>query len=247
MPDISTRVYGDRARIGLVVPSTNTVAETEFWRLAPKGVSVHTSRMPFFPDVNDEPFAVMEEAVPRVLEEAVSADPSVIAYGCTASSAVGNALDKQQKLQEMTNRETVTAAGALLAALRHLNVTRVVLVTPYPQYINDKERVFFAANGIEVIADESVIVSPAQQELKEMYKVPTDELQARAIALGQREDAEAVVLSCCDMPTLDAIDNIETALGKPVISSVSALFWQALEAARLDTRPGEGGRLLREG
>ncbi len=29
------RPYGWRAKIGLIVPSTNTINEPEFWRLAP--------------------------------------------------------------------------------------------------------------------------------------------------------------------------------------------------------------------
>ena len=41
------RVYGAKARMALMVPSTNTVAETEFWEMAPDGITIHTSRMPF--------------------------------------------------------------------------------------------------------------------------------------------------------------------------------------------------------
>ena len=38
-------MYGWRGRIGLLVPSINTTMETEFWRIAPAGVSVHTARI----------------------------------------------------------------------------------------------------------------------------------------------------------------------------------------------------------
>ena len=38
-------MYGWRGRIGLLVPSINTTMETEFWRIAPEGVSVHTARI----------------------------------------------------------------------------------------------------------------------------------------------------------------------------------------------------------
>ena len=36
------RVYGAKARMALMVPSTNTVAETEFWEMAPDGITIHT-------------------------------------------------------------------------------------------------------------------------------------------------------------------------------------------------------------
>jgi len=240
----SNRVYGRRARIGLVVPSTNTVAETEFWRLAPAGLTVHTSRMPFFAERSAAPFEEMERHLPRVLEEAVSATPDVIAYGCTASSAKGDPAVMEGELTALSRRPTATAAAALLAALAALGARRIALLTPYPPALNAKECVFFAKNGIEVVAEESVIVDEAQLSLRNMCLVPTDLLVERAIALGRDARIEAVLLSCADMATLEAIPAIEAALGKPAISSVQALFWRALRLAGLTDPIANAGRLL---
>ena len=41
MPD----VVGWRAKMGVIVPSTNTVVEHDFNRMAPPGVTFHTGRM----------------------------------------------------------------------------------------------------------------------------------------------------------------------------------------------------------
>jgi maleate isomerase len=41
MPD----VLGHRAKFGVLVPSTNTVVEPDFHRMAPAGVSVATGRI----------------------------------------------------------------------------------------------------------------------------------------------------------------------------------------------------------
>ncbi|MDP6705820.1 MAG: aspartate/glutamate racemase family protein [Alphaproteobacteria bacterium] len=244
MSQTPERVYGGRARMSLVVPSTNTVAETEFWRMAPDGVTVHTSRMPFFSERYDKPFDEMESHVPRVFDEANSAEPDVIAYGCTASSAKGDPHAYEVKLSEEAGKPTVTAAGALVAALAAFGAKRIALVTPYPPEINAKERVFFAENGIEVVEDESVIVDQKQLQVKNMNRVPTETLIERAVALGSRPDVDAVVLSCCDMPALEAIPRIEEALGKPVTSSTQALFWRAARTAGIDEPMAGLGRLL---
>ena len=237
-------VYGARARVGLLVPSPNTVAETEFWRMAPSGVTIHTSRMPFYADDGTAAFTNMEQHVPRVLAEANTAAPTVIAYGCTASSAVGNPDEKEHKLSQAAGRPTVTAAAALIAALRVFNAARISLVTPYPAYVNEKERKFFAENGITVDADESLLVDPEQQKLRNMFKVPTALLIERAVALGSVDGVDAIVLSCCDMPTLDAIDAIEKQTGKPVVTSTQALFWRSLRAAGIDDPIANAGQLL---
>ena len=68
-PDRSKRPYGWRARIGLIVPSPNTVTETEFWRMAPEGVSIHTTRLLYRADEVDDPVADMEQFLPQTLEE----------------------------------------------------------------------------------------------------------------------------------------------------------------------------------
>lgn len=240
----SKRVYGRRARIALVVPSTNTVAEIEFWRLAPADLTVHTSRMPFLPERHEAPLEEMERHLPRVLEEAVSAAPDVIAYGCTASSAKGDPAVMEGELAGLCRRPTATAAGALLAALTALGVSRIALLTPYPPALNAKECAFFTENRIEVVAEESVIADEAQLRLRNMCLVPTDLLVERAVALGRDPRVEAVLLSCADMATLDAIPVIEAALGKPAVSSVQALFWRALRLAGLTDPIANAGRLL---
>ena len=170
----------------------------------------------------------------------------MIAYGCTASSAKGNPRDYEEKLSKETGRPTVTAAAALVDALGALGAKRVAMVTPYPQAVNDKERAFFAGNGITVVEDESIIVDENQKPFKNMNRVPVDKLVERAVALGGRDDVEAVVLCCCDMPTLEAIPQIEAAIGKPVTSSNQALFWRAVRAAGIFEPMLGKGRLLAE-
>ena len=240
------RVYGVKARMALMVPSTNTVAETEFWKMAPEGLTVHTSRMPFFADRFDSPFDEMESHLPRVIDEVNSAQPDIIAYGCTASSAKGNPTDYEKQLTQNTGKPTVTAAAALVEALKVFSAKKIAMITPYPQSTNDKERIFFQGNGVEVIQDESIIIDDAQLQFKNMNKIPTDLLIDRSDALGQAEHVDAVVLSCCDMPTLDAIPIIEDAIGKPVTSSTQALFWRAIRTAGiLDPIEGMGSLLIR--
>ena len=99
MQSSAQRVYGAKARMALMVPSTNTVAETEFWEMAPDGITIHTSRMPFFAERFEKPFDEMESHLPRVIEEVNSAEPDVIAYACTASSAKGNPTAYEDELR----------------------------------------------------------------------------------------------------------------------------------------------------
>ena len=62
--------------------------------------------------------------------------------------------------------------------------------------------------------------------------------------LVDTEDAEAVFLSGTGMPTLPVLELLEQDLGKPVISSASAMMWDALRLAGVRQPISGYGRLL---
>src|SRR6185312_4840662 len=84
-----TRPLGAVARLGLIVPTTNTVNEPEWAACLPPGVSMHVARMPLHTDAQS---AGGKEALRRDITVAAQsladADVDVIAYGCTAGSTI---------------------------------------------------------------------------------------------------------------------------------------------------------------
>jgi maleate isomerase len=62
--------------------------------------------------------------------------------------------------------------------------------------------------------------------------------------MADREDAEAVFLSGTGMPSLPVLAMLEQDLRKPVISSASAMMWQALRLAGIKQPVPGYGRLL---
>src|SRR5215467_9338424 len=80
---------GWRARIGIVVPSVNTVMEPWAQRTVPDGVSVYAARM-FIPSATTaETLIEMDRNEGKMaIRQLSSVFPDVIAYGCTASSIV---------------------------------------------------------------------------------------------------------------------------------------------------------------
>ncbi len=61
-----------------------------------------------------------------------------------------------------------------------------------------------------------------------------DETPERAYELARRADvpaAQAVFMSGVGMPTIEVLGKLERELGKPVLSSASAMMWNALRTA----------------
>jgi len=74
-----------------------------------------------------------------------------------------------------------------------------------------------------------------------------DETAERAYRLARSidvETAEAVFLTGTGMPTLPVLELLEQDLGKPVISSASAMMWHALRLAGVRQPIPGYGRLL---
>ena len=80
-------MYGWRSRLGLVVPSSKTTNEPEFYEHLPEGVSLHTARMRL-ENANAQALEDMADKVERCTDLLATADVDVVAYGCTTGSLV---------------------------------------------------------------------------------------------------------------------------------------------------------------
>ena len=110
--------YGWKARIGLIVPSTNTINEPEFWRLAPPGITIHTSRVLLLGQTTQESYQRMGDAVDRAAEELATAEVDIVAYGCTSGSILCPLPELLERMRAKTGTPAIATAGSVVAALR---------------------------------------------------------------------------------------------------------------------------------
>jgi len=239
--------YGWRARLGVIVPPTNTVNEAEWQRLAPEGVSVHATRMPLHTDTeSDAGKQALYDDLEKAVDDLSAAGMSVIAYGCTAGSMVQPLTQITDHMTNLCGRPTVATAPAIVQALRALGAAKISVATPYHEALNEHEREFLAANGIETLSIAGLgIGAGGAHEYKQIARHSAEDAfeLARAVAT---DDADAVVISCTDFATLPIVERLEETLGKPVVTSNQATFWAAARAAGVGDKISGAGRLLRE-
>ena len=235
---------GLRARLGVILPSVNTVVEPWFNATVPVGVTVHTTRM-LLEGVTAESLKRMDEqeGLPAALRLA-SCRPAAIAYGCTASSIVqGLDYDRHlaQELSAKTGSRCVTAVGAILDALRVLGVRRLAMASPYPDAIDAAEHAFFERAGFSIegsanlgIADGFDLASPTAEEIYSLAE--------RAL----RGEPDAIVITCLNLNSQSVAASLEERTGLPVVTSTTATLWRLLRAAGIDDAVPGYGRLLDE-
>ena len=239
------RAGGWRARIGVIVPPSNTVNETEFNRLKPDGVTFHFTRSPLHPDPAADDFAEMMRDLDRAGGDLSTCAVDLVAYGCTSGSMACPADRLLGKLREASGAEAVSTADAIVAALNALGVTRIAMATPYTDETNAHEADFLERHGIEVVAAAGLGLNVTLEKIQQISRVAPKTVLDHALAVD-RPEAEALLICCTDFNTVDAIEPLEETLGKPVVTSNAATLWAALRALGIDDRIEGCGRLLRE-
>lgn len=240
-------MYGQRARIGLMVPASNTVCEPESARLCPPGVVTLSTRLIFEPSLSglkamkDQ----VEEAARLLSSEGIC---RLIAFCCTVGSMI-DGRDYDAQLAETISRTAVvpaiTTATAVKAAFTALGVGRLALATPYTREITDRE--------VAVLEDSGYRVTRA---LSYHHDLPPAELRNEMIGrlapqtaydLGLAADGpdnQAIFLSCTNWAAIDVIKKLEDKTGKPVVTSNQATMWLALRTLGLSDRLTDFGVLF---
>lgn len=239
-------MYGWRGRIGLMIPSTVTTIDSEFYRLVPDGVSVHTTRM-FHIKSTPEGLASLYESVERAAKELATAKVDVIAFGCTSGGLLkGEEWEKElrNKIEKISGISAVTTIGSVMEALRTLKINKVIVATPYIQEVNNLEKTFLEKKRFEVldIRGLGIIESEeiGQQPPWASYKLAKD-------IFSEHPKAEGIFISCTNFRTIEIIEKLEKDAQIPVVTAVQATLWSCLRKIRCNEPTLGYGKLLETG
>lgn len=235
-----------RAQLGFILMSTDLACEADVFAMAPEGVGVHITRLKTEDRTTTETLAGhivhMADAASRLQPDM---RPDVICYGCTSGSIVNG----EERVFEEIRKGAPWAVPMCIAtgvvdALRELDARKIVVGTPYLDEINVAEAVFLDEKGFDVVDIQGLNLKTGL----EFGKVTPGYWKEFAIEIDDPE-VDAIFLSCSGIRALDVIEEIETATGKPCITSNQAQFWSCLRRAgiadelegfgQLFSRPGE--------
>lgn len=227
-PD-STYDYGNNGRMGVATPQANPTVEAEFSILFPRTVSLQASRL------------ICDTADPkqRLMSYIQNLDKTLLGYGgmkltsfgfaCTGSSYLVGA-DAEQVIEEELSDQfgypVVLAASAIRSALQAVGAERIVLVSPYPDWLSDAAHAYWTASGFQVTNVRRVATRTTNTEtIYELSSADALPLLRDSMMTG----VDAVLISGTGMPTLSAIHDVK--LNVPIISSNLCLAWRLLQVA----------------
>ena len=234
-------MYGERGKIGLIVPSANTVMEPEFSKMAPAGIATFATRM-FLKEVKVETLAKMAEEVDRAVRELSTAQVDVLVFGCTSGSLLkGPEWDKEivSRMKKASRIPSITTSGAVIKALEAIGARRIAVATPYLDELNIRVKQFLEQHDFEITATRGLGISEAV-EIGNQYPKTAYDLAKRVYRPG----TDTVFISCTDFRTIEIIEKLEKELRINVITSNQASFWCALRTVKYPGRIKGYGKLL---
>jgi maleate isomerase len=236
-----SRGSGALPKLGIIIPSSNTTMETEFNWIGKDRYSTHATRLRLRRVTIGE-LEIMEKGVGEAASLLADAAVDIIAYGCTTGSlfrGLGHDIEITKQIHEKTGLPTVATSGCVKKALMSLNASRVCVATPYTVEVNNLEKKFLEDNGFEVtnikglgIEENLDIGNTQRHSIIELVRKVND------------DKAQAIFISCTNLPTINIINYIEQAMKKPVISSNTATLWSMLKTINLDSSWINYGRIF---
>jgi maleate isomerase len=233
----------DRKRIGLLLPSSNTTQEPEFTRIMPHGVTLHVARLPLR-TVEPASTARIVEDIETESRKLADADVDAIVLAATApSSRNGIGYDQEliKRIENASGKPATTASTALIQALKTLDAAHLVIAAPWSEATNVTTAAFVEAHGFTVLAHQ------AMGHLNNLEIGDLEEQTAYEMGIAiDRPEAQAVMLACGNWPTLGIVDRLESALGKPVLTTNQVSLWAVLQLVEYHAPVFGWGSLLRE-
>jgi len=232
----------DAITIGLVVPFATDSVPDEGLQMYPhvhfiaRGVGVRS----LTPDGYD---AAVDGIVPAAEYLAARQADAIMVIGTSLTFYRGADFHAglMEKVRAATGLPASTMSQAIVDGLNSLGARRIAVATAYAEEVNGRLKAFLAAHGFDVLALEGFGLfgfGEADRKSKD------DIIALGTKACAAAPAAEALVISCGGLRTLDVAVPLERQHGIPVVASTQAAFWAALRLIGDNGQLAGYGRML---
>jgi maleate isomerase len=242
---------GYRLKLGIVIPSTNSIVQPETDAMRPRGVTNHIGRIHIgdLPLTNDTEFERMVEAIGPDLNGAVdrvmTCRPAHLIMAMSIPTFWGGVAGAARLRERMEGRAGVAVSLGSFACVEALRkfpaVRRIGILTPYQPIGDAHVARFFEESGWQVGAVHS-LKRPSEVQIGHASTADLcDGLKALAA-----QGIDAIVQAGTDLAMADLAGEAERWLGLPVIAINVATYWSALRRNGIADKVLGFGALLEE-
>lgn len=212
----------------LVLPAANTTMADEIAALCPWLGALSVARVPSPPQGIAKDLPGYRANTLQSVRPFLAERPNLIIFGCTAAGFYGGPEGNAETvgaLRDLTQADVVSTSDAMVDVLRHEKASRVAVVTPYAQDINEQLTAYVQGAGLTVTNLDSFLCATSA----ELLAITEEQVLEKSLATDL-SGADALFIACSQMPTLHIMPVLRETLGLPVWSSISATAWAARRA-----------------
>lgn len=233
-----TDQLGHRARIGIVVPSTNTSCQPECERLRPEGVTNQVARISIKerPLTSEQAFMehvqAMRDGMRGAIDQIMTCRPTHVIMGVALEAFWGGVRAADELQAELAARAGVgvsMGSTATVAALQRCAAKRIAVLTPHQPRGDEQVRRYFEEAGYAI---------PRLLGLKCPSPVQIAHTTRRQVIDALRaldgNDVEAIVQVGTNLAAIGTCAEAERWLGKPVLAINAVTYWDALRRSGIN-------------
>ncbi|MGC2332825.1 MAG: twin-arginine translocation signal domain-containing protein [Candidatus Acidiferrales bacterium] len=226
--------------LGMIFPPANTPVPPEAYEMYPSGVQflalgVGLERMT--PEGYDE---VVGRIVPAAKRLAGNGANAIDVMGTSLTFYRGAAFNQQLKetITKATGLPATTMSTAIVEGLKAVGGHRLVVATAYNDEVNRRLHTFLDESGFEILAIKGMGIERFE------YRPPVTQAELIKFTTSiwkAAPKADAILISCGALKTLEILAPLEKRCGVPVISSLPDALWAGVRLLGLNGRaPGYG-------
>lgn len=230
-------------RIGLLTPDFDPVPESELQAMAPRGVSIHSSRVKY---IHEKPGSFSEPPnIDNATELLIGLNPSVIVSAFTSSS-YEHGVEGDELLRVRLEKQTngipfITTSKAALKAFRFFNASKIALIHPpwFSDKVNLMGKTYFESQGFNIVSCNQITPS------RKFSEVAPEELY-QWVKKNTSRQADIIFIGGNGMRTAGAISRLELTLDKPILTANQVLLWAALRLIGINSKVNNYGKIFKK-
>ena len=187
--------YAPKGLVGVLTPQANTTVEPEMAILTPPGHAFINARLISDKSTISDRLRDYLARYGDAARQFANAPVSAVGFACTGASYLAGVAREDaliDTLGEELRVPVVTAASAVVDALDALDATRIALLSPYDQALDDASAGYWTARGRDVVARTSTFEST--DAFHPIYSMSSERAEA---SLGAVSGGRARTRSSC--------------------------------------------------
>jgi maleate isomerase len=226
-------------RIGLIIPSSNTTMEPDFYRSFASGATIHAARM--FLDVITQEVEkkMIAEDLPGAIALLKTLQPDVVVFGCTSGGALGG-IEHDRRLGEFIRERgevrAVTVLSSVISELERIRAKKIGVFTPYTMEISEDIK----RSLEEAKLDVAFLRCVGLVNNTEVGSMEPDEICSFVRqSMDSSVEVDALFLSCTNWRAYETIPALRSFSNIPIVTSNQATIHAVRHALGLQGFHGD--------